>query len=122
MINELRKLIQAHLKTITDDVYYQIANDDALFPHIVFTIEGMTLLTNDLNRKNYNLTIDVYTLNDVYGCEKMAEDVEDMLLFLNDPEVTILPTFFLTSKRLVIDENKDIDHRQLEFEVQTYRR
>ena len=39
--NELKKLVQTKLKTITTDVYFEQARDNALYPHIVFNFKDI---------------------------------------------------------------------------------
>lgn len=117
--NDLRKLVQAQLKTITANVYHKNAADDALYPHIVHAIEGTNKIAE--HRDDVSVVVDVWTKSASEAIE-MADAVERILDRENLPQGTILPTFFLESKNDVKDEDKSISHIQLAFNVQNYER
>lgn len=117
--NELRKLIHTQLKTITADVYYKKADDDAIYPHIVHALERTNLIAE--HRDDVTLVVDVWTKS-VSKALEMADSVERVLDRENLPQDTILPTFFLETKIDVKDEDKSISHIQLTFNVQNYER
>lgn len=124
--NELRKLVKSMLseKKFTEenkikDVYYENADDEAMFPHIVFDFDTVNL--GDLHRKDKSLVIDIYDKSDsAFLVEKIADEIEDMFNAKNLPQENILPTFFLEDRRTVLDEDKKIRHRQIEIIVQNY--
>ena len=56
--NDLKKLIQTKLKTLTTNVFFEQATDDVLYPHVVFGFREIDL--GDLARQDYVLEIDVW--------------------------------------------------------------
>lgn len=122
--NELRKLVRLLLGRFKDEhgikeIYYELARDDKMYPHIVFSFDNIN--TGDLYRHDLSLVIDIYDKSDsAYLVEQIADDVEDMFNALNLPQDTILPTFFLEARRSVLDEDKKIRHRQIDVIVQNY--
>lgn len=127
-INNVRKLVQSILSNsaITAKhgikcVSFEDADDDNLFPHIVFSFDTINL--GDLSRKDLSLIIDIYDKSDSADLvEEIADDIEDMFNAKNLPQETILPTFYLENRRPVKDEDKKIRHRQIEIIVQNYER
>ena len=122
--NELRKLVRLLLGRFKDEhgikeIYYELARDDKMYPHIVFSFDNIN--TGDLYRHDLSLVIDIYDKSDsAYLVEQIADDVEDMFNALNLPQDTILPTFYLEARRSVLDEDKKIRHRQIDVIVQNY--
>lgn len=117
--NELKKFLQTKLKTITNDVYYEQADDNALYPHIVFSFRTIDL--GDLSRQDYILEIDLWDKGlDTNAIDKMADDVENLLQGQNLPQTGILPTFYLYDRKSILDSDKDIKHRLIRFQIQNY--
>lgn len=122
--NNLRKLVRSMLGEVTDkhgikEIYYELANDDKMYPHIIFSFDNIN--TGDLYRHDLSLVIDIYDKADsAYLVEQIADDVEDMFNAINLPQETILPTFYLEARRSVPDEDKKIRHRQIEVIIQNY--
>ena len=96
--NDLKNLIETKLKTLTTNVYYDQARDNALYPHIVFSF-------NNIN------------LGDV---EELSDKVEDLLHTQNLPQDHVLPTFYKIDRKSILDPNKNIKHRQIRFQIQNY--
>ena len=119
--NDLKKLVQTKLKTLTDNVYYELASDQALYPHIVFDFDMIDL--GDLSRQDYVLFIDVWDKGkNTKAVDDLADQVENLLQAENLPQDHILPTFYLIDRRRVLDEDRTIRHRQIRFQVQVYER
>lgn len=122
--NSLRKLVKEMLSKVNaehgnKEVFYELANDDKMYPHIVFSFDNIN--TGDLYRHDLSLIIDIYDKSDsAYLVESIADDVEDMFNAINLPQDTILPTFYLEARRPVPEEDKSIRHRQIEVIVQNY--
>lgn len=122
--NKLRKFI----KTIVDTVgvcYYHDAPDKStistpLFPHIVFDFKSVDL--GDYYRQDYELVFDVWCKNNQQQAEDIADSLCELLQCENLPQAEFLPTFYRESRRNLLDEDKDINHIQIEYVVQVYDR
>lgn len=107
------------LLPICNKVYYRIADEDNIYPHIVFRFRKLDL--GDLFRQDYMLEIDVWD-KDVIHIEDMCDQIEWIFNNNNNPQNTILPTFFIESRDDIEDEDKSIQHRLLRVECQNYER
>ena len=122
--NELRQLVRTMLKAsnVIDEnvteIYYKTADDDAMFPHIVYMVKSINL--GYLDRKDYAITIDIYTKKNEKLSNEIADEVEDMFNNANMPSGNILPTFFLNGRQDVIDEDKNIQHVIENIQAQLY--
>lgn len=117
--NDLKNLIQEKFKTLTTNVYYEQANDDGLYPHIVFSFRQIDL--GDISRQDYILEVDVWDKSrSTYNIEELSDNVEDLLHCENLPQDRILPTFYKIDRKSILDPNKDIKHRQIRFQIQNY--
>lgn len=116
--NSLRRLIMTNLKTVCNDVYYKRADDDKIYPHVVFNL--MRANTGDLSRKDFIVAVDIWDKDNQERNEEHADAVEDAFSNKNMPQEDILPTFFTESRRNVEDEDKSINHIQVEISVQLY--
>ena len=117
--NKLRELIQSKLKTICDNVYYYLADDHKMYPHIVFHLSRS--MKYDFARDDVTLDVDIYT-KDEENAQDLADSVESMFNNLNDPQSTLLPTFFVERITSVADADKDIRHKSIEITIQNYER
>lgn len=117
--NSLRKLIKTQLATLPISVYYLNANNNAMYPHVVFSLTSVN--TGDLSRSDYVLDIDLWFKGaSSFDIEEMADEIEALLKMKNLPTSEILPTFIADSRKTVIDEDKNIKHILLSFTVQLY--
>ncbi len=117
--NKLRGLIQSKLKTICDNVYYYLADEHRMYPHIVFNLSRS--MKYDFARDDVTLDVDIYT-KDEENAQDLADSVESMFNNLNDPQSTLLPTFFVERITSVADADKDIRHKSIEITIQNYER
>lgn len=119
--NDLKKLVQTKLKTLTTNVYNEIADKGAVYPHIVFNFRRIDL--QDLSRQDYILEVDVWDKGtDTTTVDDLADSVENLLQGKNLPQTNVLPTFYLIDRRNILDEDKSIRHRQIQFQIQNYER
>ena len=117
--NSLKNLIEAKLKTLTTNVYYVEARDNALYPHVVFAFNNIDL--DDISRQDYILEVDVWDKSrSTYNVEELTDKVEDLLHTQNLPQTNILPTFYKVDRKSILDSNKDIKHRLIRFQIQNY--
>lgn len=117
--NDLKFLLKTKLNTLTSNVFFEQATDDALYPHIVFSFRTIEL--GDLSRKDYILEVDVWDKGtNSTNADELADKVEDLLQAQNLPQTNILPTFYLMDRKSVLDPDKDIKHRLIRFQIQNY--
>ena len=124
MTNDLKKLIKSELNMDrVKEVYYQLADDEALYPHIVFDLHQINLLADDNNRRDYRIVIDVWDKGtSTTVVDDIADAIDKRFNALNAPQDAILPTFYIESNYSVLDEDKNIKHRQLKIIAQNYER
>ena len=119
--NDLKYLVQAKLKTLTANVYFKIANEKKLYPHIVFNFRRIDL--GDLWRQDYILEIDIWDKQDSsLRVDDLADSVENLLQAENLPQTNVLPTFYLIDRQDIPDEDKEIKHIRVQFQIQNYER
>lgn len=124
--NVLRKLIKSMLSAETfkkkhgiKEIYFGNADDQKMYPHIVFFFDQIN--NDDLHRDDISLVIDIYDKStEAVLVEDIADDIELMFDAENLPQDEILPTFYLDVRRPVVEEDKEIQHRQIEVIVQNY--
>jgi len=118
---ELRKVISSKLKTISDRVSFEVADNEADFPYIVYDLSSVGF--GNYPRNDVILTINVWDkTTDTNTIETLADNIESILDHVNNPTTTILPTFYLDSRQNIQDEDKEIKRRQLRFTIQNYER
>lgn len=125
--NTLRKVIQAKLLTLgtafpeiaVDRISYGSRAPINMFPHLVF--EFTTMTPTDMGREDYVLDVHIWT-KDMELALNLQDAIVDLFSFSNDPQETILPTFYLTSAGQLEDPDKTIIHIVVRLETQNYRR
>lgn len=118
---ELQKLIRSDLLRFKDEgvveVYFRVANRDAMYPHIVFDITGAD--DSDLSRTDYDVDIDIYAKTQETAYD-LADKIEDVFRAFNQPEEGILPTFHLVTRATVDDPDTDIKRELIRMTCQLY--
>jgi len=125
MTNELRRLIYNVLQSVDglSQVYYGVADENAMYPHAVFDLRSVSLLGNDLNRRDFVLVIDVWNKGtSETEVLNLCDAIDDVLNAANMPQTNILPTFFTESRTRVPDDDKKIKHEALKFTVQVFKK
>ena len=108
--NDLKKLIQTKLKTLSSNVYFEIADDTAMYPHVVFSFRTINL--DDISRQDYILDVDVWDKGrNTTAVDELCDKIESLLHTENLPQTRILPTFYLIDRKSLPDEDKNIKHR-----------
>lgn len=116
---DIRKVIQTYLLTVCDNVSYETAPADQMYPHIVWNLSRVDL--GDIHRDDLILDVDLWDRNsDAADIDDLADSVEALFNANNDPQETILPTFYRIDRKNVTDEDKMIKHRVLSFQIQNY--
>lgn len=117
--NDLKKLVQTKLKTLTTNVFFEQATDNALYPHVVFAFREIDL--GDISRQDYVLEVDVWDKGtSTTAVDELADKIEDLLQLQNLPQTNILPTFFKIDRKSILDQDKAIKHRLIRFQIQNY--
>lgn len=121
--NELKKLITGMLSECSNlidvKIYHEIADPDAMYPHIVYCLDNVN--NDDMHRNDYMLVVDVYDRRrSTERVDELADYTEEMFNNNNNPTNLILPTFFLVNRRSIKDEDKMIRHQQLQILIQNY--
>lgn len=116
---DLRRLIQTQLGAVAGATYYNRAPNNAALPYKVFTLQRVDL--NDLSRMDYDLQIDIWDVAaNPRAVDEIGDAIEQALHEENLPQTTILPTFYRSNRYPVNDDDKDVVHVQLHFEIQLY--
>lgn len=124
MINDLRRLVDLRLNSIKTeygikDIGYRLASDQKVYPHVVWDIT--TITPADMGRSDVLLDFHVWskTEDDVF---RIMDAIRDLLMFRNDPQQTILPTFYEQSEGTVDDPDKTLVHGVVRMQCQVYER
>jgi hypothetical protein len=116
--NDLRLLIKSKLITVCSNVYYEIADEKAMYPHIVYSF---TFNENDLSRDDITIEFDVWDKSDsAVQIENLCDSIEKLFNNENSPQETILPTFYRIDRKKILDEDKAIRHRLIRIMCQNY--
>lgn len=118
---ELRKVITSLLKEVNNEVYYERASKDAVYPYIVYNLDTINL--NNYPRDDIFITIDIWDRNKEGSTTKveiLADTLEKVLNMKNKPTDKVLPTFYLENRTSIEDEDEFIKRRQLKFMIQNY--
>lgn len=116
---ELRKVVTKLLKEVNNQVYYESATDEAIYPYIVYNFDTVNL--DNYPRDDIFLTIDVWDQGEnSTEIETLADNIESALNMENKPSDKVLPTFYLDDRRSISDEDETIRRRQLKFTIQNY--
>lgn len=119
--NALKKLVQTKLKTVATNVFHEVADDNALYPHVVFGFRRIDL--GDLSRQDYILDVDVWDKgNSTTQVDALADTIENLLQGQNLPQDHVLPTFYLINRTDIPDDDVAIKHRRIQFQIQNYER
>lgn len=120
MTNELKELIQRELKKLCDRTYFENADSDAMYPHIVYSMSSVD--TGDEFRGDYVIDIRVWDRSDsTYAVDELTDKIEAFFREnSNQPQEKILPTFYNVSRKTVADEDKKIRHREVSVVAQVY--
>lgn len=122
MINDLRRLIELRLNSIKTEygikeIGYRLASDQKAFPHVVWTIT--TITPTDMGRSDVLLDFHVWGREEAVVFTIM-DAIRDLLMFRNDPQETILPTFYDMSEGTIDDPDRTLIHGVVRMQCQVY--
>ena len=112
---EMRKEITRLLKTLTSNVYYDQAPDDATNPYLVYELmeighdEGKTLLELEINALDYG--------TNTTPIENLCDEIQYLLHRLSYINAFIQFRIYRGLRQKVEEEDKQIIRRRLTFEV-----
>ena len=112
---EMRKEITRLLKTLTANVYYDQAPDDATNPYLVYELmelnhdEGKTLLELEINALDYG--------TNTTPIENLCDEIQYLLHRLSYINAFIQFRVYRGLRQKVEEEDKQIIRRRLTFEV-----
>ena len=116
---DLRTLVTTQLRTVCQRTYYNSATRDTAYPYVVFTLSRVDL--GDLSRDDFDLCVDIHDkAPDPKTVDQLADSIEAIFNDANLPQETILPTFFRASRYPVEENDKNMQHVQLHFDVELY--
>ena len=122
-MTELRRILIAYLETLATRVYYRRAPEKAVFPYIV--VEFLPSINDGEWDSVIPVDIDGWD-RPVAGDTTILETIMDTIqLGLNKKSIltsNIGVTFYLESRRPVMDDDKQIERRKLSFEARLIER
>lgn len=120
---ELRKTLQAHLKTIHSRVYFQQAPDTATFPYIVYNIpslnddgEDFQLVTLDIDGWDAPETGDTTALETLMTAINTGMNKKTLVTD------TFSVTFYLETKLPLVDDDPRIKRRKYVYQGRLFER
>ena len=114
----LRKAIQDKLKTLTSNVYCEIAPDNATGPYLVYELSE---LTHDYGKTLIQLEINVIDYGPgALNAEVLADNTQRLLNRLNHIDGLLQMTVYQGSRQTVRETDKEVIRRRLIFEIQLH--
>ena len=114
----LRTELQRLFKTLTSNVYYDIALDTAPYPYLVYELSELTF---DYGKTLIELEVNIFDYGSSSSAvEILADTLQETLnkyYFINDK---IQFTVYKASKNKIEEEDKNIIRRRLTFEIQLH--
>jgi len=127
---EIKKAVYNFLTTKTKFVYDTQAPSRVEYPYVVYTLDTTSTYLNEV-REDFDLTIDVYDNN------QFDSTALDMLIGRIDGDgaiknatglhrkhyygsTTVQMDFYRTGRNAIIEENENIRHVELSYDVMSY--
>lgn len=116
----MRSAIHAKLKTICNNVYYDVAEQGAPFPYLVFGIEEVL---SDYGTISCDLEVNAVDYGrDTATCETLADNVQASLNKWRYLDDDIQFSTYCDRRNNVQEEDKKIIRRRMIFEVRMHER
>jgi hypothetical protein len=117
---ELRKVINAALKTVHPRVYFQAAPDDAIFPYLVYDLPNSV---DDGYLEQFVLDMDGWdTSTDTTVLETLMDNVNNSLDGMTSTADGLIMSFYLDNRLSLLDDDPRIKRRKYTYQVRTYQR
>lgn len=114
----IRTQLNKMFKTLNDNIYYEIADDDAPYPHLVYELKE---IINDYGKTTYDLEVNIFDYgNSTSAIEQLGDDLGyllDKYYFINDE---IQFASYKSTRIIVQEDDKKIRRRRLTFEIQAH--
>lgn len=118
-MNELGNMIDAVLKTVHPEVYHDRADDDAVFPYVVYRFP---VSTENYQREDFILEIDIWgTETSQPMVDVLTHTLDKTLHRLHHYEEDVLQVSMYRINRIALrDPDQTIQRRQLRYRCDTY--
>lgn len=106
----LRKALQADLKQVIENVYYEDVPDTTTYPYIVYVLDRI--------QENYQLEMNIYDKSDsTLTVESIVDSVESLFERYICSDETQVFTTYLNARNSISEEDKSIKRRRLLFNI-----
>lgn len=117
-IIKIRNDIQALLSSINPEIYYEVADNDVVYPHVVFDLVNST---DDGTMERFVLEIDGWDDNkDTTELETLMSEIDQALHRRTVVIDEISLTFYRENRLTVRDPNPNLRRRQYSYQVRVY--
>lgn len=122
-LSYLREHLIQLLKTLNNNVYYEKADDEGLFPHVVFSLSKV----KSFNRSDFILEVNVWdnmekSENGTIRLEDLTDDIEDLFDEYSFIDDQMQFRTYKSTRNNVEDTNKNLRRRRLTFTLLLYGR
>lgn len=117
---ETRAVIQMELKTLCNNVYFDSADKDVVFPYLTYTLEeishtdGTTLCELEINVVDYG--------SDTMGCETLCDNIQKVFDHFQHIDKNVMLQIYRGRRQPIQEEDKKIIRRRMTFEVRLHER
>lgn len=115
---ELRKAIQALLKSVHPRVYFVDAPKNTTFPYVVYNLPTST---DAGGREDFILEVDIWDRgNDTNTIDTLTQNIDNVLNRQHSVNEKVLVNFYRVNRLVLTDQDKSIKRRKLTYQAKTY--
>lgn len=120
MFDELRKYLTGLIKEISGvPVYFEIANDEASTPYIVYDVQENQ--SEIIHVHSYRLNIDCWDRSSVKNIISIIEKIDkEFMQFKDDAEKFVITIYHGPASGFVDDNDKNVKHFLRSYEITVY--